>query len=252
MDVLVVVHEQQPGHRAPEGGIHKGDPADRPDIVAQRAHAPRLIARAAQRGAERRGDEHRHERDRDHGDRQREVVERGRAVEADAEGRWARQTAQPVVAVGHRHPSIGRAPEDLGERERDHEKAEASRPQRNPPERAGDERRPEQRGGRGERVAQAELERHPRGEVRGEPEPGGVAERGQPAVADQEVQARREGRRDEDLAREVDVVLAGDPGEGGQGHREQRPSRPLHTVWRPKSPRGRNAMTTIIGRNRIT
>ena len=57
---LVVVEEQQPGHAAPEAREEEREEPDHPDVVAERGHAPRLVARAADARAERRGDEHRH------------------------------------------------------------------------------------------------------------------------------------------------------------------------------------------------
>ena len=253
MDVLVVVDEEQSRHRAPESGIHESDPADEPHVVPERAHAPRLVTRAAQRGAERRGDEHRHQRERNDGHEQREVVERSRAVQVDAEGRRPREAAQPVVAVGDRNPAVSRAPQHLRQRERQHEESEAGCAQRDPAERAGDERRREERDRRGGPVAESRLQRHPRPDIGREPEPRGVSERRQAAVADEEIEACGKNRGDEDLAREVDVVLSGPQRKSSQDDDgERHPCHALHISCRPKRPVGRKAMTTIIGRKRIT
>src|SRR5207249_8141012 len=77
-----------------------------------------------------------------------------------------------------------------------------------------------------------------------------VAERRQPAVAEQQVDARREHRKDHDLAREVHVVLA--RGERHERREHDEGERRLHAANLPKRPRGRKAMTRIIGRKRIT
>src|SRR5258706_360823 len=90
---------------------------------------------------------------------------------------------------------------------------------------------------------------------RSRPRSRGVGGGRPPAVADQQIQARGEYRGDENLAGEIDVVLAGDPGKSREGQGEQDPGPLFHVVYtvrRPNSPRGRNAITTIIGRNRIT
>ncbi len=58
-DELVVVDEQQPGDAGPEAGEQEREEADQPDVVAERVHAARLVARAAQAGAERRAHEQR-------------------------------------------------------------------------------------------------------------------------------------------------------------------------------------------------
>ena len=99
---------------------------------------------------------------RDDGDHQAEVVERGRAVEADAERRGPRQAAQAVVAVGHRHPAQRRAPQHLRERQRQHQEAEAGGAQRDQAEGRRHQRRADQRRRRGDEMPHAELQRDQR------------------------------------------------------------------------------------------
>ena len=245
----MVVDEEQPRHRAPEARVDERDPADQPHVVAERAHPSRLVARALERRAEGRADEARHHPDGEGADHEREVIEGHRLVEIQAEGGRARKAAQPVVAVGHRHPAIRRAPQHLRERERQHEEAQARRAQRDQSERAAHQRRREQRDRRRHPVAEAELELQERRDVRGDAKIGGMAERRQAAVAEQQIDARGEHREDHDLAREVDVVLARDQRQSRGQHAEDNPP---HAANLPKSPRGRNAITRIMGRKRIT
>ncbi len=204
----MVVDEQQPRNSAPEAGVDESQPADHPHVVPERAHASRLVARSLQGRAKGRGDEARHEGDGDDRDHQAEVVERRRAVEIDAERRRPRQAAQAVVTVGHRHPAQCRSPEHLREREGQHQEAEAGGAQRDQAERRRHQRRADQRRRRGGEMPHAELQRHQGRKIGGDAKVGGVAERRQPAIAEQQVDARGEHREDEDLARQVDVVLA--------------------------------------------
>src|SRR5204862_6831187 len=97
--------------------------------------------------------------------------------------------------------------------------------------------------------AQAELQPEQRRGIRRDAEIRRMAERRQPAVAEQQVDARCEDGEDEDLAGEVDVELASHQGKGYQeaGQRSE-----LHAANFPNTPRGRKAITKIMGRKRIT
>src|SRR5258706_9779381 len=104
-------------------------------------------------------------------------------------------------------------------------------------------------------MPEAEPQIEPRRRVCREADPGGVAQRYEAAVADQEVQARGENCCDKDLAGEIDVELSADQWKAGQRHPQNNPRRlraANHALRLPKSPLGRNAITTIIGRNRMT
>src|SRR3954451_13473461 len=90
-----------------------------------------------------------------------------------------------------------------------------------------------------------------RGEVRGDAEKRRMSERRQPAISDQQIEAQRKDRRDQDLASEIDVKIAGEEREGRQQHGKNRERQSAHAPARPNSPCGRKAMTTIIGRNRM-
>ncbi len=78
-DEQVVVDVEQARDRAPERGEHEGEPLDQPDVMAEHAHAARLVARALQRGAERRARDAPDEEQRDREHDQREPVEVRRA-----------------------------------------------------------------------------------------------------------------------------------------------------------------------------
>ncbi len=98
----------------------------------------------------------------------------------------------------------------------------------------------------------AELQRHQGRKIGGDAKVGRVAERRQAAVAKQQVNARGEHREDEDLACQVDVVLAEPERKKNQKYQEKKPGLVFHAANFPNRPRGRKAITTIIGRNRIT
>ena len=65
------------------------------------------------------------------------MVEMFRASDVDAEGHRARRQANAVVAAGERIRTIGNPPDDLPERECDHEEAQSRRPQRKHAEQSG-------------------------------------------------------------------------------------------------------------------
>ena len=221
-------------------------------MVAERVHAPRLVARAADTGAERRGDEDRHrdQRRREHDERR--PVERGRRGEGQAERARPALDGDAVVAVRDAEPPIGDTPHDLAERHRDHHEAEpgAAKGQRREDD-AGDERHHER--ARHDRQVAVAIVQQARAGVRGDAEQSRVPERHQPRVTDQHVDAEREDRVEQDLARDVHVVGAAHP----ERHRRQDGERdgqrePLHAVGRPNRPWGRNTRTISIGRKSTT
>ena len=124
-DELVVVEEQQARDAGPETREHDGEIADQPDVVAECGHAPGLVARAGKADAERRAREDRHGRDSDQEHEQRGVVEGRCTAQADAERCRPRRHVDAVVAVGQARPAVGDAPQDLADRQRDHEEADA-------------------------------------------------------------------------------------------------------------------------------
>jgi len=77
-------------------------------------------------------------------------------------------------------------------------------------------------------VGETEAQIQPRRGVRRKADPGGMAQRHQAAVADQEIQARREDRRDENLAAEVDVEVSADQRKAGERQTQDDPCEPVH------------------------
>ena len=136
---LVVVEEEQPGHPAPEAREEEGEEPDHPDVVAEGGHAPGLVARPAQGGPERRGDQHRHRPEGEHEHHEGRPVEVGRRGERQPERARPPAHRDAVVAVRDADPAIGDTPDDLAERQGDHHEPDAGAAQR--------EHR-EQRGGR--------------------------------------------------------------------------------------------------------
>ena len=78
-----------------------------------------------------------------------------------------------------------------------------------------------------------------------------MSERSHAAEADQKIEAEGEDGSDQDLAREVDVKISRQERRQKQRSAKQGCADPLHAPTRPNRPCGRNAMTKIIGRNRM-
>src|SRR3974390_1170988 len=94
---------------------------------------------------------------------------------------------------------------------------------------------------------------HVAGGIGRDAEQPGMAERHQPAIADQHVQAEREDGIEQDLAGDVDVIDAEHP----VGQREQRhecdaegDEARAHGTCLPNRPWGRNSSTSSMGMNR--
>src|SRR5207302_9164822 len=102
-------------------------------------------------------------------------------------------------------------PEHLRAGERQHEEAQGGRAQRDQDEQARDQRGAEEGRRRSDPVAEPELQHEQRGGIRRDAEIRRMAERRQPAVAEQQIDARRENGEDEDLARQIDVELTANP-----------------------------------------
>src|SRR5579872_105908 len=90
-----------------------------------------------------------------------------------------------------------------------------------------------------------------RGEIGGYSQIRGVPERGHAAETDQQIQAECEDRRDQDLACEIDIKIARQPWQQEKQGGKKGAYNPLHATTRPNRPCGRNAMTKIIGKNRM-
>ncbi len=100
-------------------------------------------------------------------------------------------------------------------------------------------------------VPVARLEQDRRGIGR-EPQKPGMAQRHEPGIADDDVEAEREHGVEQDLARDVDEIRIAEPQRQGRerrhGHERGDPSR-AHGACLPNSPRGRTASISTIGRN---
>src|SRR5450759_3917321 len=101
-------------------------------------------------------------------------------------------------------------------------------------------------------MAQTEFEIEQRREVSCRAEKRRMTEGRQAAVADQQIKARRENHGDEDLARQVDVEFPRRQRETDQRQRQHYAACAAHAATFPNNPRGRNAITKIIGKNKIT
>jgi hypothetical protein len=173
-----------------------------------------------------------------------------------------------VVAVGKIGPAVGDAPQDLAERQRDHQEADPGRPQRQHGEHGGGEERRQHGGADRRAMSEAGLQ-HQRGRVGRHGEQAGVAERHQPAVAYQHVEREGEDREQQDLACDVDVIGIAGPLRQRRQRQERRERqseggirrRPFfhdvhvpraHVPVLPNRPCGRSTRTSTIGRNRIT
>ena len=221
-------------------------------MVAERGHPARLIARAAHRRPERRTHEDRRRRDGEEKDDERGAVETARRDERKSERFRARRHVDAVVAVGHADPAIGQPPQDLAERECDHDEADAGGPQREGGEGRRGEERDRKRGENGEGVSVAGGEQVGRGVGR-HAEQSGVAERHQPGVTHQYAQSQRKDRVEQDLARDVDVIDFFDRvGRGGE-RKDCDEAGDLcsadHRICPPNKPCGRSTSTSTIGRN---
>src|SRR6266446_8133810 len=177
---------------------------DARDVVAARRRTVGVLADRLQHGAERRVEDALERRHREADDHEREVVEDDRAVErqspaAEADG-GHRDTAQPVVAPRPVGEVEADEVEELGEGEREHREVDAAPPQAEEPDHgAADQREPESHPERQPQRGHLELGERDAGAVGAQPPVGGGAEREQPGVAVEQVEAEREEPVDEDL-----------------------------------------------------
>ena len=220
-----------------------------PDVVAQRAHARLALADAPQREPERRARQRAEGGPRERRGQQREVEERQRRRQAPGQRQvGARHARDAVVALGERDPAEREAPHDHAEREGDHQEVGAGGADRHEAE--------ERRRGRGQQHAGDQTREESGltlgGEdadgVGGGAEVGGVAERGQAGVAQQDVEAHGEDGHDGDLREQRERIRRqqrrhGARGDEGGDADDDRPD--AHT--RPKRPVGLSARISAIG-----
>ena len=244
----VVVRPQRPRETGEPAGENEGQVLVQPDIIAERAHPPLGFADPLQREPERRADHDEEQGEGDEEDRHAQVMEGERARERKAEERRTRDPGDAVVAHGQAHPAEGEAPHHHPEGERDHEEIDACRADGDEAEHRRD------RGGGEDRRAHARPEGGlvARGEdghdVGRDAEVGGVPERGETGVTEQQIEAHREDGEDEDLGEEGERVGRQ---EGRQGEEQRRArgerDRPARAHRLPKSPVGRRARMSAMG-----
>ena len=176
---------------------------------ADRRHAHRVLADAAQRQAERRIDQPpRHQEEHEQHDQR--VPVGGVAVEIEpeqAEQRPHPHALQAVGAAGEPARAVGGLEQQEPEAERDHDQrqmAEARDDEAHQHSRAGPRQCPRS-SKPGERLAPAALGDEARG-VGAEAEERGVAERDDAGVAEDQIERQREQRGDRDLARQHQIV----------------------------------------------
>ena len=256
-DELVVVEEQQARDAGPEAGEDDGQVADEPDVVAERRHAPRLVAGADEACPERRAHEDGHGDDGGQEYEQRRVVEGRRAAQAEPERRGPGRYVDAVVAVGEARPAVGDAPQDLPDGQGDHEKADAGGAQREHGEDLRHGNGQHDGGETGEKVA-VPGRQHESGDVARHGEQPGMPQRGEAGVADQHVEGERQHGPQQDLAGDVDVVGVSDPerqaeqGDEHQGDAGATGRELPHVATLPNRPCGRSTRMSSIGRNRMT
>jgi len=195
--------------------------AGRPD----RRHSDRVLANSSQSETERRVDQSPRHQEEDEQNHERIGVGGG-AVEIeleDAEELPHAHALQTIGAAGQPARAVGRLGEQQAKAERDHDQREVAKARddetRDISEQAGS------RGGdhqTGQRLAPAPFRNQARG-VGGKAEIGGMAERHDAGITENEIERQREQRRDGDLARQHEVV-------GSEHERKQRcePERNFH------------------------
>src|SRR5262249_25722211 len=82
-------------------------------------------------------------------------------------------------------------------------------------------------------------------------EVGGVAERGEPGVAQEQVEAHREDAEDEHLGQEAQLIRREDRRQRDEYHHHRRATRHARAHRAPKSPVGLSARITAIGANTV-
>jgi hypothetical protein len=219
-------------------------------VVAERPHARFALADAHERLAEGRahdrseGDEGQHERD------EGEVVERDALVERPGQAQLgARHARDAVVALGQGHPAVGETPHDHPEGERDHQEVDAGGPQGHEAEDRRHCRRQQDTDDERDPEGRAVLRRQDAHAVGTEPQIGGVAQRGQAGIAEDDVEAHGEDRVDDGLGQERQQER-GEERWRRQERQEYDDDRDPHHA-RPNRPVGRTARIAAIGANSV-
>ncbi len=233
----VVVAQSTPANPADRPRDDEGDVLVQPHVVAERAHARLALADADQGVPERRADDHAQHHEGQHEPGQDQVVEGNGRCEGPRQAEIGpRHRRDAVVALGQRHPAIGQPPDHHAERQGDHQEVDAGGAQGHQPEDGGHRRsqddahhegRPETRTVPGGQNADA---------VGPEPEVGRVAERRQPRVAQDEIEAHGEDRVDQRLREQGEQEGRQERWPDRQQQEEHRRSRAGATTRRPVRP----------------
>src|SRR5437879_5145321 len=253
---------QRPREAAEERVEHEREVLDAGDIVTARGGAVGILADRLQHRAERRVEDALERRHRHAHHDEREVVEDDRAVEAQREAaepdRRHRDAAQPVVTARPVGEVEADEVEQLGEGERQHREVDAAPAQAEEPHQsAADERRREARPQRQPERGDLELGERDARAVGAQPPVGGRAERQQPRVAVEQVEAQREESVDQHLRAER--LVRHHPREDGEDHEEAEHGVPppprrrgaTHSInpCSPRRPLGRNSSTSAMKMN---
>ena len=192
-----------------------------PHVIAERPHPGLALADAHERLAERRGDHPpQHEQDEEEAD-ERQIVEGDPAREGPRQAQVrARHAGDAVIALGERDPAMGQAPDHHPQGQRDHQEIHAGRAQGDQPEDPGDCRRQHDADRQGDPERGAVSRGEDADAVGADPEIGGVAERREADVAQDEVEAHRQHRVDHGLG-EQRQQERGDHGRRDQQHEER-------------------------------
>ena len=208
--------------------------------------------------AERRAHQPKHDVEHGKPDQRDHDIEGERVVEADRPDAAALQAAEAVFAAGHLAPAEGDGVGQRGERQRQQREVDAA------PAQDDDARDRRQHGYRDHRQQQRQpdLAAEPvqldqaRG-IGADAEPGGVAERHQPGVADAQIERRGRDRenhyRDRGVQRQVEQLHDERQRDQREARDHQRSvflrGRDRHSnfsIRSPSSPRGRSISTTNI------
>lgn len=204
-------HEQAAGDAGDGPGDHEGgEPVGR-DVVADGPHPVFVRLDPTQGAAERRSDDE-VQTGCGHHDHHQDVPERegvGRQHEDAGQDVQAGDTGHAVRATGHPTQRQRQRPSELGDRQREHEEVDAAQPDGHEPHEEGQQRT----GGEPDEQVQGRERQEVDGDdgrgVGPDPVVDGVPERGQPGVADQQVEARGEEAQDEDVGKQGHGEIVG-------------------------------------------
>src|SRR5439155_1866790 len=248
----VEVDEEIAGEAGEEPRQDEGDVFVAPHVEAEHLHAPLALPDADEGASEGRAHDQRERADRQSEKHQHEVVE------GDAAGQRPRQrqigprdAREPIVAARERAPPEGDAPQDLAERKRDHQEVASAGPEREESEERAHAGRHQEPRREIEPEVVGDPKRQETDRVRGDTEISGVAERRQPGVAQEEIEAHREDAEDEHLGDQAQLIRGQDGGQRDKNRERRRSARDARLHRAPNRPVGRMARMTAIGANTV-